>query len=360
MYSLRDIQKQLHDRDPETDLLLKKAFAFAENAHKDQQRLSGESHLSHLTTTAYYLAHIGMDAETVAAGLLHDTLEDTDVKLSELRSEFGRTVSFLVQGVTKLGTIKYDTKTRQAESLRKLLTATAKDIRVIIIKLYDRLHNMETNAYHVPERRLRKAVETLDVYVPIAERLGMGRLRRDLEDLAFEYVDPDASVHTRSIIDSFIQEKGVALASECKKIKRELDRKGLRTARIEMRRKGVWSLHQKLKRKGDSITDIYDILALRIIADTTTDCYAALGAVHGLYKPRPGEFKDYIAFSKPNGYSSLHTVILVPNIGSIEVQIRSSEMHAQAEYGIVAQLSHKELRNIPSRDVFKTRLFFGK
>jgi GTP pyrophosphokinase len=284
-----------------------------------------------------------MDATTIVAGLLHDTVEDGLASASEVESEFGKDVLFLVEGVTKLGKHKYRGAERHAESLRRLLVATAADIRVLIIKLADRCHNMET-LVHVPEaKRKRIALETIEIYAPIADRLGMGEMKKELEDLAFAHIDPEAFGQTKELIESKAKEAEAGLAKIRKSLRRALAKEGLTNFRTDIRVKGLWSLHEKLSRKGGDIADIHDIAALRLIVPAESDCYRALGVVHALYKPLPGRFKDYIAFPKPNGYKSLHTTVVTPEAGIVEIQIRSEEMHRTAEFGIASHMAYKEL-----------------
>ncbi len=323
--------------------VVEKAYEFSKKAHEGQQRFSGDPYFIHPAATAKTLAEYGMDATTICAGLLHDAIEDGRVSREEVEKEFGKELLFIVDGVTKLGTHKYRGAERHAESLRRLLVATASDIRVLIVKLADRKHNMETLA-HVPEaKRRRIALETLEIYAPIADRLGMGRMKRILEDLAFPFVDPDAFAHTAEMLKLKTQETEEGLAKIQKDLQRELAKKELKNFRTAIRMKGLWSLHQKLKRKHDDIHLIHDIAALRIIVATIEDCYTTLGVVHALYKPLPGEFKDYIAFPKPNGYQSIHTTVLTPEAGVVEIQIRSEEMHRRAQFGIASHMSYKQL-----------------
>ncbi len=328
---------------PEDVALIEKAYEFSRIAHEGHTRYSGEPYFVHPSAVAKMLAAYGMDATTIAAGLLHDAIEDGLTTAQAVEREFGPEVLFLVEGVTKLGTHKYHGAERHAESLRRLLVATASDIRVLIVKLADRYHNMET-LEHVPEaKRQRIALETVEIYAPIADRLGMGRMKRELEDLAFPFIDPDAYAHTLEVRKLKTKETEAGLAKVQKELRRELAKKGLEHFRTEVRIKGLWSLHQKLGRKHDDINQIYDIAALRIVVPKNEDCYTALGAVHALYKPVPGEFKDYIAFPKPNGYQSLHTTVLTPEAGIVEVQIRTNEMHLAAQFGIASHMSFKQL-----------------
>ncbi|MDO8407946.1 MAG: HD domain-containing protein [bacterium] len=323
--------------------LIERAYEFARAAHEGHTRYSGEPYFIHPTAVAKMLAAYGMDATTIAAGLLHDAIEDGLTTPKAVAEAFGPEVLFLVEGVTKLGTHKYRGAERHAESLRRLLVATASDIRVLIVKLADRYHNMETLA-HVPEaKRQRIALETIEIYAPIADRLGMGRMKRELEDLAFPFIDPDAYAHTLEVRKLKTKETEVGLAKVQKELRRELAKKGLKDFRTEVRIKGLWSLHQKLARKHDDINEIHDIAALRIVVPRDEDCYSALGIVHALHRPVPGEFKDYIAFPKPNGYQSLHTTVLTPEAGVVEVQIRTDLMHQAAQFGIASHMSFKQL-----------------
>nr|AEQ20534.1 (p)ppGpp synthetase [uncultured bacterium CSLC2] len=343
MTTVKEIIGEMSGGAPEDIALVEKAYEYAKKAHEGQTRYSGEPYFIHPAGAAKVLAEYGMDATTIAAGLLHDAVEDGRVKREEMEKEFGKELLFIVDGVTKLGTHKYRGAERHAESLRRLLVATASDIRVLIVKLADRYHNMQT-LEHVPEhKRLRIALETLEIYAPIADRLGMGKMKRDLEDLAFPYVDPDAALHTAEVRKLKTQETEAGLAKVQKELQKELAKKGLKDFKTDIRMKGLWSLHQKLKRKHDDISVIHDIAALRIVVGTIEDCYTTLGSVHALYKPLPGEFKDYIAFPKPNGYQSLHTTVVTPEAGIVEIQIRTDEMHRAAMFGIASHMSYKQL-----------------
>ncbi len=343
MTPIKEIVAEMTDASPEDIAFVEKAYEFSKKAHEGQTRYSGEPYFIHAAATAKILAEYDMDAITIAAGLLHDAVEDARVSREEIEKEFGNELLFIVDGVTKLGTHKYRGAERHAESLRRLLVATASDIRVLIVKLADRFHNMQT-LEHVPEHKRRRiALETLEIYAPIADRLGMGKMKRDLEDLAFPYVDPDAANHTAEMRKLKTQETESGLAKVQKELESELAKKGLTAFRTDIRMKGLWSLHQKLKRKRDDISLIHDIAALRIVVPTIEDCYTTLGTVHALYKPLPGEFKDYIAFQKPNGYQSLHTTVVTPEAGIVEIQIRTEEMHQGAQFGIASHMSYKQL-----------------
>lgn len=343
MTTVKEIIAEMGDATPEDIAVVEKAYAFSEKAHGGQTRYSGEPYFIHPAATAKTLAEYGMDATTIAAGLLHDAIEDGQVSREEVEKEFGKELLFIVDGVTKLGTHKYRGAERHAESLRRLLVATASDIRVLIVKLADRKHNMQT-LEHVPEHKRRRiALETLEIYAPIADRLGMGKMKSDLEDLAFPFVDPDAAAHTAELRKLKTKETEAGLAKIQKALRQGLAKKGLKDFRTDIRMKGLWSLHQKLLRKRDDINLIHDIAALRIIVKEVEDCYAALGVVHALYKPLPGEFKDYIAFPKPNGYQSLHTTVVTAEAGIVEIQIRTEEMHRRAQFGIASHMSYKQL-----------------
>ena len=345
MTPVKDIIKELQRPTPEATALVEKAYAFSERAHKDHKRYSGEPYFTHPAATAKILAELGMDAPTIAAGLLHDAIEDGKASSEEVEKEFGKEVLFLVEGVTKLGTHKYRGAERHAESLRRLLVATSEDIRVLIIKLADRYHNM-TTLEHVPEEKQKRiALETLEIYAPLADRLGMGRMKRELEDLAFPAIDQDAYQHAIETRKLKTKESETGLVKVQKEIQKELAKRGITDFHTEVRMKGLWSLHQKLIRKGDDIDSIHDIAALRVIVKSIDNCYAVLGAVHARFRPMPGEFKDYIAFPKPNGYQSIHTTVLTSEAGIVEIQIRTEEMHRHAQFGVASHMSYKQLGN---------------
>ncbi len=344
MTTVKEILAQMTAPTPEDKALVEKAYEFAKKAHEGHARYSGEPFFIHPAAVARHLAELGLDAPTIAAALLHDAIEDTAVTREELEKEFGAEVLFLVEGVTKLGQHKYQGTERHAESLRRLLVATAADVRVLIVKLADRYHNM-TTLEHVPEeKRKRIALETLEIYAPLADRLGMGRIRKDFEDMAFPFIDADAYQHAVEVRKLAAKETEAGLIKVQKEVRHALARKGIRDFTTGIRMKGLWSLHQKLKRKGDDITRIHDIAALRIIVPTVSDAYTALGVLHSLWKPLPGEFKDYIAVPKPSsGYQSLHTTVVTAEAGIVEIQIRTNEMHEQAEFGIASHGSYKAL-----------------
>jgi len=314
--------------------LVSKAYSFAENAHKNQKRYTGEPYFNHIFETAKTLAELGMGAITVSAGLLHDSVEDVDVKPETVEKEFGSEVRFLVEGVTKLGRLHYSGTERYTESLRKLLVAMSKDVRVLIIKLADRLHNMQTLATLPKEKRDRIALETLEIYAPLAYRLGIRKINRELEDLAFPFVFPEEHEQVKKLLKQKHRESIKHLENFHKAVKRNLAADGITNVQTGYRIKGLYSLYRKLKRKEWDIDKVYDIAALRIIVPSVTDCYKVLGSIHGMWRPLPGRIKDYVALPKPNNYRGIHTTIFTGDGGIVEVQIRTEEMHRKTEYGM--------------------------
>jgi len=332
--------------DSPTDIervLIKKAYKFAEQSHKGQSRYSGEDYFVHTFGTAKHLALLGMGSKVIAAGFIHDTIEDTGVGEETIRKEFGDEILFLIQSVTKLSKLRYHGLKRHAESLRKLLIATAEDVRVLIIKLADRLHNMET-LEHVPnpEKRERIASETLEIYAPLAHKLGIGKIRGQLEDLAFPYVYPEEYEHTKKLLKSRSRENIKRLEVALKDVKRRLAENNITITKTSYRIKKLYSLYKKLERYDKNIDEIRDIAALRIIVPTAEDCYRALGVIHNVFHPLPGAMKDYIATPKINGYRSLHTNVFTGDGGIIEIQIRTPEMHREAQYGVASHVAYKE------------------
>ncbi len=321
--------------------LIQRAYTFASKAHEGQTRYSGEPYFSHLAEVGRMLAEIGMGVHTIAAGLLHDTIEDTKISADELRSEFGDEIFFLVQGVTKLGSVRYYGSDRHNESLRKLFVATSQDIRVLIIKLIDRLHNMQTLQFVPKEKQLRIARETLEIYVPVTHRLGMGRIRKELEDLAFPYVYPEEHKRVIDLTRPIAKKSDVDLEKARKAIQKRLAESGIREFHTSFRSKGTYSLFQKLTRRDWDMDKVYDYLALRVVVQNIEQCYQVLGIVHELWRPLPKRMKDYIAFPKPNGYQSLHTTVITTNGTILEVQIRTDAMHREAEYGIASHIMYK-------------------
>jgi GTP diphosphokinase / guanosine-3',5'-bis(diphosphate) 3'-diphosphatase len=342
MPSAKDIIALMGSPTPEDTALVEKAYTFAAEAHKEHKRLSGEPYLIHLIETAKGLASLGLGGKSVAAGLLHDSIEDAGVLPETLEREFGKEVRFLVEGVTKLGRLKYRGAERHRESLRKLLVATGKDARVLIIKLMDRLHNMRTLKWVREEKRKRIALETLEIYAAIAHRLGMGLVRKELEDLAFEYGYPEEFARTRKLLTEKSKETQNRLEHMTRGLKKELAKNDIRQFESDHRVKGLYSLWQKLQRKENDMSKVYDIAAIRVVVPTEADCYRVLGIVNNLWQPLPNKIKDYIAFPKPNGYQSLHTTVFAGDGGIVEVQIRTKEMHDKAQYGIAAHVIYKE------------------
>jgi len=337
------VAKLSASRPPEHLAALDKAYSFAASVHAGQWRESGEPYIVHPLHTARILADLNMDLVSLQTGLLHDVVEDTGVTLAELRRLFGDEVARCVDGVTKLGKLKfYSPEEHQAESVRKMLLAMVDDVRVVIVKLADRLHNIRTLGFlKDPERRRRIAQETLEIYAPIAHRLGMGRIRGELEDLAFLHLEPEARAEIVRAIDSRRQATTEFLRLIQLTIEDALSREGI-AARVEGRVKRAYSVHQKMLRQRIPIEQVYDLLAVRIVTESVRDCYAALGVIHHEWHPIPGRFKDFIAIPRPNLYQSLHTSVVGPGGQSFEVQIRTEEMHRVAEQGIAAHWKYKE------------------
>lgn len=321
--------------------LVTKAYEFAEREHATQKRFSGEPYFNHAFETAKILAEFGLGPVTVAAGLLHDTLEDAGVKPEILEKEFGKEVLFLVDGVTKLGKLRYHGVERHIESLRKLFIAMSQDLRVLIIKLADRLHNMRTLQYVKPEKQRRIAQETLEIYAPLAYRLSIRRINRELENLAFPYVYPKEYEIVKGLLKQKERESAARLEKFSRSMKKILAKEDMTDIRTDYRIKSLFSLWKKLERKNMEIEKVYDILALRVIVKSVSDCYKVLGIIHGTWRPLPGRIKDYIAFQKPNGYRGIHTTIFTGDGGIIEIQIRTEEMHRLAEFGFASHLAYK-------------------
>src|SRR3989338_6246918 len=342
MADVKEILDLMGTLPPEDTALIEKAYTFAQKAHEGQKRFSGEPYFIHPFETAKELAKLGMGTKVVVAGLLHDTIEEANIAPETIEKEFGKEKRFLVEGVTKLGRFKYHGAERHRESLRKLLVATGKDIRVLIIQLMDRLHNMRTLKFVPEHKRQRIALETLEIYAAIAHRLGMGVVRRELEDLAFEYAFPAEYAETKKILAEKSKETLERLEKMVRNLRKEFAQNGIKNFNTDYRVKGLYSLYRKLERKDGDIEKIYDIAALRIMVPEETDCYRVLGLVNNLYQPLPNKIKDYIAFPKPNGYQSLHTTVFTGDGGIVEVQIRTPEMHEEAEFGITAHVIYKE------------------
>ena len=329
---------------PSTDIsMIEKAYRIARDAHEGQSRKSGEPYIIHPLCVGIILADLELDKETIVAGLLHDVVEDTVMTSEEIAQEFSGEVALLVDGVTKLGQLSYsaDKVEVQAENLRKMFLAMAKDIRVIMIKLADRLHNMRTLKYMKPEKQKEKARETMDIYAPIAQRLGISKIKVELDDLSLKYLEPEVYYDLvekialrKSAREAFVQ----GIVDE---VSSHIEEAGIK-AQIYGRVKHFFSIYKKMVNQDKTLDQIYDLFAVRIVVDSVKDCYAALGVIHEMYKPIPGRFKDYIAMPKQNMYQSLHTTLIGPNGQPFEIQIRTFEMHRTAEYGIAAHWKYKE------------------
>ena len=333
------VKKQKGRRDIK---IIQKAYEYAKEKHGDQLRKSGEPYIIHPLQVAYTLATLGMDDNTICAALLHDVLEDTDATYTDLEKEFNSEVAYMVDGVTKLGKLKYaSVEEQQVENYRKMFLAMGKDIRVILIKLADRLHNMRTLKYLSRDRQIAIAKETMELYAPLANRLGVYSLKWELEDLSFKYLYPEDFREIVEGIDKKREERLKFIELIMDQIKAELKKQKI-DAEVTGRAKHLYSIYRKMKRDNSTLDQIYDLFALRIIVNSVKDCYAALGIVHDLYNPMPGRFKDYIAVPKPNMYQSLHTTLIGPKGTPFEVQIRTWDMHRIAEYGIAAHWAYKE------------------
>ena len=329
---------------PSTDIsMIEKAYKVASEAHEGQKRKSGEPYIIHPLCVAIILADLELDKVTIVAGLLHDAVEDTWMTYEEVEKEFGSEVALLVDGVTKLGQLSYsaDKVEVQAENLRKMFLAMAKDIRVILIKLADRLHNMRTLQYMRPEKQQEKARETMDIYAPIAMRLGISKIKVELDDLSLKYLKPDVYYDLVEKVALRKSEREAFVGAIVKEVKKHMEDANIK-AQVDGRVKHFFSIYKKMVNQDKTIDQIYDLFAVRILVDTVKDCYAALGVIHEMYKPIPGRFKDYIAMPKPNMYQSLHTTLIGPNGQPFEIQIRTFEMHKTAEYGIAAHWKYKE------------------
>jgi GTP pyrophosphokinase len=339
----RELMKKLRENRPNDDLdLVKKAYDFSQKHHAGQSRASGEPYLVHPLEVANVLADMKMDTVSVAAGLLHDSVEDTSVTTVEIRQEFGEQVAHIVEGVTKISKIDFSsTEEAQAENLRKMMLAMVDDIRVIMIKLADRLHNMRTLEHLEPDRQQKIARETLDIFAPIAHRLGMGKIRGELEDLGFRYVDPIGYEQVQAAVESR-RKKGEAFMTRVEGVLRDGLKEAGITARVESRIKRLFSIHKKLLRQRISVDQVYDLFAMRVITNSVQDCYAVLGIIHNLWRPVPGRIKDFIAMPRPNLYQSLHTSVITETGETFEIQIRTEEMHKMCEEGIAAHWKYKD------------------
>jgi GTP diphosphokinase / guanosine-3',5'-bis(diphosphate) 3'-diphosphatase len=340
--TIKDILKASQDRSDSAYQLIRDAWDFAEKAHGDQKRLSGEPYLNHPAIVALLLAKAGMDKVTIAAGLLHDTLEDTKITYQDLKENFGEDVACLVKGVTKIGGLKYDEKRKQAGNLRNLFIAAAQDIRVIIIKLFDRLHNLETLEYHDKARQKRKAIESLEIYAPIAYRLGMRTLRVQIEDLSFLNLHPKKYKKVADFKERRLKETEESIKDTTESIKKGLKKNKIKF-NIEVIKKGVYSLFKKIKRiKNNDLTVLHDLTPIRIIVEDIPSCYQSMGVIHTQFKPLPNKINDFISFPKPNGYQALHTSIFTGKGEVIEVQIMTEKMNCQANMGVACNFCSQE------------------
>ncbi len=340
---VQEIIELMRNPSKENVALVKKAYSFAKKAHEGEMRFSGDAYFTHAFAAGKNLAQFGMDTVSIAAGLLHDTLEDGNIDEKDLEKEFGKEITFLVDGVTKLGKLKYHGLERHAESLRKLFVATAKDARVLIIKLADRLHNIQTlDGHPKKEKRSRIAIETLEIYAPLADRFGMGLLKGELEDYSFPHVFPKEYKQVRELMKKKREDHKKYLEKFHRSLQKELAQHKIDNVKTSDRVKHLYSLYQKLQRKDWDIDKVYDITALRVITDTVEECYRVLGIIHSAWRPLPGRIKDYIALPKPNGYQSIHTTVFTGDGGIVEVQIRTKQMHREAEYGIASHLAYKK------------------
>jgi len=335
--------KRMQESRPQDDLsIVKKAYDYSLKHHDGQTRASGEPYLVHPLEVALVLAEMKMDPVAIAAGLLHDSVEDTSVTIDDIRKEFGEQVAHIVEGVTKISKIDFATREeQQAENLRKMMLAMVDDIRVVLIKLADRLHNMRTLEHLPPERQQKIAEETLEIYAPIAHRLGMGKIRGELEDLGFRFLDPLGYEQVEKAVNARRKQGEVFLAKMQAIISDKLKEAGIQ-ARVDSRIKRIYSIHKKLQRQRISVDQVYDLYAMRVVTRSLQDCYAVLGIIHNLWRPVPGRIKDFIAMPRPNFYQSLHTSVITEDGTPFEIQIRTEEMHKMAEEGIAAHWKYKD------------------
>lgn len=357
---LEDIIDSLRNQPSEARIkVITEAYNFAVEAHAGQKRRSGEDYVQHPIAVAKILAEIGMGGKTIAAGLLHDVPEDTKITLEDIEKKFGKEIATMVDGVTKLGKIKLRGSHEEyfLENLRKMLLAMAQDIRVIIIKLADRLHNMQTLQYNPSDKQVRIARETMEIFSSIANRLGMGEIKTQLQDLSFRYLDPENYKLTEELEKKSYHEREKYVNQAIEELNAELKKEGINVVDIHGRAKSLYSLFLKLQKNDMDINQIYDLVAVRVIVPEVADCYEALGIVHKKYRPMIGRIKDYISLPKPNGYQSIHTTVFGPDGKIIEVQIRTQKMHTEAEFGIAAHWIYSESKKKKNwRDfIFKSK-----
>jgi GTP pyrophosphokinase len=346
-FSLIEAEMQSGKYNSEDIALVKRAFELAQLAHEGQVRKTGDPYFVHCFSTAMKLIDMEMPANVVAAGFLHDVAEDTEITIEQIEADFGADIAGMVKAVTKLGHVKYRGIDRYVENLRKMFLAMASDVRVIFIKFADRMHNMET-LYMIPEEKRRRiASEVMEIYAPIANRLGMGEYRGLFEDYAFKYLEPKEYNWTKHLLEQRVKRFGPSMNKAMKDVETELAKADIKPVSIHGRIKYCYSLYNKLKRYKNDINKVYDIVALRIVVSDVSECYATLGILHSLYKPLSGRIKDYIAQPKPNGYQSLHTTVFSEDGAILEFQIRTDYMHDEAEYGIAAHWRYKSKDETP-------------
>lgn len=350
MIRIADITERIQSYIPSSDIdIIERAYIYSAKVHRGQVRLSGEPYLTHPLEVSEILTEFKLDEATIAAGLLHDTIEDTLAEEKEIGDLFGEEILFLVNGVTKISKISFASQEeKQAENFRKMILAMAKDIRIILIKLADRLHNMRTLEYLPPDKQLRIAQETMDIYAPFANRLGIAKIKSELEDLALKYIEPEIYNELAQKVSERVKQNQKGIDEGIKIIQSKLEEYRIEGL-VQGRTKHLCSIYQKMKRKTITFDEIFDIMGVRIITSNIRDCYAALGVMHSLWTPLPGEFDDYIAMPKPNMYQSLHTVVIGPNGQLLEIQIRTNEMHRTAEEGIAAHWRYKEKNQLDKK-----------
>ena len=343
MLSSQELVTRVRSYQPSADVaLIERAYAFALRAHEGQKRKSGEPYFTHPASVAGVIADLRLDTASICAGLLHDCVEDTLATIEDLEREFGDEVAFLVDGVTKLSQINFTSREdRQAENFRKMVVAMARDIRVLLVKLCDRLDNMRTLDAMKPDAQDRIARETMDIYAPLANRLGIARIKSELEDLSFQYLEPDAFKDLSDKIKKTSAERDKYIADVVKTLSQKFAKQGF-AAEVTGRAKHLYSIYRKMQSQQCEYDQVYDAIAFRVIVETVADCYACLGVIHSQWTPVPGRFKDYVALPKPNMYQSLHTTVIGPGRERIEIQIRTHEMHRVAEQGIAAHWKYKE------------------
>ncbi len=336
--------------DPDLDLV-RRAYDMAEGAHRGEKRLTGHAFITHPLAVSYKLAEMGLNLNVVVAGLLHDVVEDTGITIDDIRRDFGDDIASLVESVTKLKKVVYTGVDRYVENMRKMFLAMASDVRVVFIKFADRLHNLQTLYAQPVRKQERIAREVLEIYAPIANRLGMGEMKGELEDLAFKYLNPKEYDWVKNIMDAKVREKGAYVSRLIDEAEKKLKESGLANLQVHGRVKRLYSLFKKLQRYGNDVNKIHDLIAIRIVVEDVEDCYAALGTIHQNWHPMPNRIKDYIAQPKPNGYQSLHTTVFFEGGEGAEFQIRTREMHELAEFGIAAHWRYKETGMSPPKNL---------